>query len=761
VLNLTYAPTAVGSGTLTIGYVFVDNATMPSTDGSLTIAYAATAHNNVIATVSPTGEINALLGAGSQFVGVSFTTDDGNAATNLTVTSDLAALPPGWSSTAGGFSCAIVSAGSGCLLPLTYAPTAPARGALTLNYSYTDNSGATRTGALNIPYSTSSQNTVIATASPSSEVNAVEKTGGQAVAITFTTDDGKTAADLYVTTNLAALPPGWHSAVPGFSCAAVSSGNGCLLHLTYAPAALTRGTLILDYAYTNAAGMAMTGSLNVAYAATSNDNAVATASPSGQIIAVAPMGAQAVSVTFTTDDGRAATALTITSGLSPLPAGWSSTATAFSCSGFSSGNGCQLPLTYAPTVAGTGTLILGYTYTNNAGQAKSGSASIAYRATTNDNVVGTPSPISLAVVTGSSTPVSVTFTTDDGNLASGLSVTSGLGALPSGWSSPSGSFACATLSTGSACQLTLTYAPSAVGSGTVSLTFGYNDNSGTAKTGSVSIPYAATPAHLYVTQPLGSAPSGSMLYCLLNIDGTLSSCASTGSGVIGPTGIAFYGSNFAYIADGSSQVFLCLTVADGSLSGCTSVGSSFQMPFQLTVSGSTLFASDAGGGVTACAIANDGTLSGCTQSLGGAGTAGIAANPSYAYVGVGPAAVDVCAVGAGGTLSGCVGTGSGFSNADGIYMSNGYVYAANQGNGTVGVCSINADGSLAPCANSTVGSAPSAPSDVVINGSQAYVGDALGNIYLCAVGAGGALGGCAVSNGGATLNLGTIQLAIH
>ena len=761
VLNLTYAPAVVGSGTLTIDYVFIDNSTMPSTGGSLSIPYAATAHNNVIAAASPTGEINALPGAGSQSVGVSFTTDDANAATNLTLTSDLAALPPGWSSTAASFSCAIVSADSGCLLPLTYAPTAPARGTLTLDYSYTDDSGATRTGALNIPYSTSSQNTVIATASPPGQVDAVEKSGGQAVAITFTTDDGKAASNLYMTTNLAALPIGWSSASQAFSCASVSSGNGCQLHLTYAPATLTRDTLILNYAYTNAAGMAETGSLNVAYAATTNDNAVATASPLGQVTAVAPLGTQAVSVTFTTDDGRPATALQVTSGLSALPAGWSSAATVFSCSGFSSGNGCQLSLTYAPTTAGSGTLILGYTYTNNAGQSKSGSASIAYRATTNNNVTGTPSPISLAVVTGSSTPMSVTFTTDDGNLASGLSVTSGLGTLPSGWSSPSGSFACATVSTGSACQLTLTYAPSAVDSGTLSLTYGYNDDSGTPKSGSVSIPYTTTPAHLYVAELSGPMElSGSLLYCPLNGDGTLSSCTATATdnpSLVAPTGIAFYGSSFAYIADNiSSKVFLCSAAVDGSLSGCASTGSNFQNPWQLAVSGSTLYASNASvaGGVTTCSIANDGSLSGCSQSSGGTGTAGIAANSSFAYVGVGTAAVDVCAA----SLTGCGLTGSGFSNADGIYLSNGYAYVANQDiGGTVGVCAINADGSLAPCANSLVGGTPS---DVVINGNLAYVDDSSGNIYLCAVSAGGALGSCAISNGGTAFVSG-VQLAIH
>src|SRR6185437_3087346 len=147
------------------------------------------------------------------------------------------------------------------------------------------------------------------------------------------------------------------------------------------------------------------------------------------------LGSQAVAVTFTTDDGRPATALQITGGLSTLPAGWSSTAAGFSCGGFSSGNTCQLPLTYAPAAPGSGTLALSYTYRNNSGESKQGSLNIAYRATANDNVVGTPSVNPLAVVTGTSTDVDITFTTDDGNPASSLLLTSDLSTLPLGWSS--------------------------------------------------------------------------------------------------------------------------------------------------------------------------------------------------------------------------------------------------------------------------------------------------------------------------------------
>ena len=148
---------------------------------------------------------------------------------------------------------------------------------------------------------------------------------------------------------------------------------------------------------------------------------------------------------------------------------------------------------YAPAAAGTGTLTLNYTYKNNAGEAKTGTVTspTARRRTITSS--GHRVEPTLAVLTGSSTPVTVTFTTDDGNLASALSVTSGLAALPAGWSSASSSFSCASVSVGACCQLALTYAPTAAATGTLTLGFNYTNDAGIAKTGTVSIAYTATP----------------------------------------------------------------------------------------------------------------------------------------------------------------------------------------------------------------------------------------------------------------------------
>jgi hypothetical protein len=492
VLTLTYAPASIETGTLRIGYVYVGDQMAPP-GASISIPYAGTASNNVVATPAPIGQINAASSTGTRSVSVNFTTDDGNAATGLTILTDLALLPPGWSSTTTAFSCAIISNGSGCQLALNYTPKLAGSGTLTLAYGYTDSSGMARTGAVNLPYSTTANGNVVATVSPTGQINAIQKAGTESVTLTFTTDDGKAASDFVLLSPATSLPADWSSTASGFTCGTVSTGNGCQLSLHYAPTALTGGTVELDYAYISTAGAFTTGSLNIPYAATTDDNLIATAAPSGQIDAIVGELTPSASVTFSTDDGRTATALQMTTDLATLPAGWSSTDSSFSCAGVAGGSSCQLPLSYTPNAADSGTLTLRYTYLNNAGQSKSGSLNVPYRATTDDSVLGTALPGSISVVSGTTTMVAITFASDDGNPASALSVTSGLAALPAGWSSADNTFACSSVSAGGACQLALAYLPTNPDSGTLALGFTYTNDSGSVKSGTVLIPYTATP----------------------------------------------------------------------------------------------------------------------------------------------------------------------------------------------------------------------------------------------------------------------------
>jgi hypothetical protein len=197
-----------------------------------------------------------------------------------------------------------------------------------------------------------------------------------------------------------------------------------------------------------------------------------------------------VSITFATDDGNPASALAVTSGLSALPAGWSSTSAAFTCTTVSAGTPCALALTYAPTTVGNGTLSIGFSYVNDAGFPGNGTVNITYRANSNDTVGGTSAPNPLVVAATTTQNVVVTFVTSDGNPASGLSVTAGLTALPGDWAGPA-SFGCTTVSAGTPCQLTLSYQPLVPESGSITLAYTYTNNAGLSEQGTVSIPYSS------------------------------------------------------------------------------------------------------------------------------------------------------------------------------------------------------------------------------------------------------------------------------
>lgn len=703
VLNLTYAPTAVGSGTLTVTYVEVDNAGIARTPVSLTVAYVATANNNVISSTAPTGQVVGKVGGGAQSVSVDFFTDDGNPATNLSVTSDLTALPAGWSSATPGLTCTIVSTGNGCLLTMTFAPASSVSGTLTLNYSYVDEAGESKTGVVTIPYFTTTANDVIATASPLGQITAVEKTGGRSVPVTFTTNNGEAAKNLSLGSSLKSLPAGWSASAGSLSCATLSTGSGCQVSLTYAPSALGSGTLSLTYSYVDGSGAAKTGLTNIPYIATTNDNVVATPSQTGQITAVVGSSAVPLSVTFATDDAQPATALQLTTNLSSLPAGWSSTDTSFSCAAIDADTSCVLPLSYAPVAYGSGMLTLGYSYINNAGLTKSGTLTIDYRAVTNDSIGGTASPASLSVRTGSSTPVTVTFVTSDGHPASALSLTTALTALPAGWTSSASSLSCATVSAGTTCSLSLTYAPTvAITGGSLNLQYAYTNDAGVADTGTVSIAYTAITPYLYVA----NNGTGTVSSCPLNVDNSLGTCAATGSGFTAPYGVAFDGIH-AYITNDVGTT--------GSL-------------------------------VSECTLGASGTLGGCATTGGGSFTSATAvtvnAAGTYAYIEQ-SAGLDVCAVNSGnGALSSCVVTGAAYAPLAGFALSTDgvHAYAVHAGN-TLDVCTLTASGTIVSCAPSSVAVTQAQAALAVQNGNL-YVSTTAGALYVCPLASTGGINGC-------------------
>ncbi|MGO9931678.1 MAG: hypothetical protein ACLPV8_07685 [Steroidobacteraceae bacterium] len=246
--------------------------------------------DSVAATISVAGTLSVTVGA-SQAVTVTFTSSDGLPISGFAVSGGLAALPAGWSGPSS-LTCAAVGPGSGCLVSLTYAPLAIDSGTLTLDCVYVDNAGLARTpgSCVTLSYAATVANNVAAYLAPTGEIDAIAGASKQNVLVNFTTDDGNAATGLALSTNLTALPQGWSSATSNFTCAVVSTGNGCQLALAYAPAAAAAGTLSLNYTYMDDTGAARSAALNVPYAAIAHDTVVASASPPGQVNAVQMAG---------------------------------------------------------------------------------------------------------------------------------------------------------------------------------------------------------------------------------------------------------------------------------------------------------------------------------------------------------------------------------------------------------------------------------------------------------------------------------------
>ena len=179
--------------------------------------------------------------------------------------------------------------------------------------------------------------------------------------------------------------------------------------------------------------------------------------------------------------------------MSALPAGWIELRNHLQLRDGERRHGLPVAAHFAPTAVGSGTLPLGFSYTNDAGYAKTGTVSIMYRANSDDTVGASvsPAPAVASVSAGIPVGVTVTFASSDGAPAGPLSVT---GSLPTGWTI-SGSSNCATVSNGTVCQIDLSYLPTtATGPGSFQLNYAYTNNAGTSgKTGTATVSYTANP----------------------------------------------------------------------------------------------------------------------------------------------------------------------------------------------------------------------------------------------------------------------------
>jgi hypothetical protein len=434
-----------------------------------------------------------------------------------------------------------------------------------------------------------------------------------------------------VTSGLSSLPVGWSASVNSLTCASISTGAGCRLSLSFLPTATATATLALGYAYTNNAGIAKTGTVNIAYQSTSHNAVVGAPNPTGTIRVKVGANKQ-IQVVFTTNDGNTATRFKVTSDLTALPAGWSG-ADGFACDAVNSGTGCSLPLSYAPVTNATGTLTLNFSYTDSAFTAQTGSATVQY---SNPHVyaLGSITESCSIIANGTLSTCALTATSADTTSKGGGSAF-GPGVFSGGYA----------------------YIP------------GANSDFDTCTLESDGTLDDCTSTSLESSEVVyGIATYGNYVYldyyddiqvCTIGTEGSLSNCTVTAStsGISDPYGVAANGS-FAYIVDYGVPSMCIVSPTDGTLNGCSAItmtanNAGLNGAAQIKINGNYVYAPAGSAGVVTCAIAHDGSLPNCTTYSTGFYGADIAILDTDAYVGTGSDVYHCTVDQATGVLSAC------------------------------------------------------------------------------------------------------------
>lgn len=528
-LTLTYDPgTAGASGTLTLGFTYVDSQGKQQ-QGSVGIAYSSAAANSVTTSVAPTGPVQGVAGLTST-VTVTFESGDGTAASNLALVTDPGSLPSGWSLQGAALPCATVTGAGSCQLQLAYAPTAAAAsGTLTLEFSYTDDSGAARTGSVAIAYSAVLPASVTAAATPVS-ANTTFIGSTAAVSVTFSATGG-VATNLQITST---MPTGWTLAGGTLPCAQVGGGNTCQATLNFAPvAAISTSTLVLQYAYTDNFGEPRTGQLNIPYSAVPH------------IAYITNSGSNTVTQCTLGVTGALGNCTQVSLPTIDDPAGISI-------------DGSRAYIAESPT---------GITVCNIGSSGLSGCISAA-----TDNLE----------------PVWVAFDGDTAFISNqGGQTVETCNIAAEGTFSGCATVAAATpllsVPTGLTLQGSTLYIANAtspditlcgVTAGVISACV--NDGISTEAT---KVVFAGTSA--YLTTPA----LNSVQQCSVGNGGTLSACTDSGAGASfdTPFGITLFG-GYAYVVNrGSNTISQCAVAATGQLSGCVSTGSGLNSPIDIAI----------------------------------------------------------------------------------------------------------------------------------------------------------------------------------
>jgi hypothetical protein len=467
-----------------------------------------------------------------------------------------------------------------------------------------------------------------------SEPGQLQLYAGQEKSLTlgFTTSDGVAASKFVLSPPQAGLPAGWSMPGADARCARVAAAGACEAKLSYAPAAAAPlSTLTLPYIYQDSAGKPGTGSVTITYSALAANAAVATVSPAGPVRGVTGTAAS-VALTFTTNDGSAASGLHMDSDLSSLPAGWTSASPGLDCARFSTGDGCKLALTYAPVATTlTATLELRYHYTDSSGKAQAATTAISYSAAAPNTVTASASPAGrILVKPGSSQDIVLSFLPSDGVAAGAVRMTSDLKSLPAGWSVKASTLPCAQAGAEGTCKLTLAYAPDdKQPAGRLNLEYAYANAVGENLAGKASLDYASHDYRAYVADIGGvvnGVEVGGVRQCELDGAGLLTGCVKAEGTwpVRGTSNIVVSGSH-AYVTSvfGGKPIVLCDIAADGALVNCAGASPVFEQASHLVIN-------DSGAYVLArseysfqriihCTVAPDGKIpaSGCQKITGG------------------------------------------------------------------------------------------------------------------------------------------------
>lgn len=473
--------------------------------------------------------------AGSSYtVAVGFVTDTGGPLASLNVkatgSNSLATLPTGWALTGSSSTAAPnspnftnVAAGSGSQLFLTFSPSSSSQsGIVYLDYTSTLVGGGTTTGTLSIPYQGTDDSNVYGISSTPIQVVANANASGanstlQTVLVNFASETGSFTnppINLLITSGLNTLPAGVSSPSPTFFCNTVT--NGCALPITIDSSALTNSsqTVTLNYSYqSNDSGpVNKTGTVDIPIIKTSGNTLISTVNSGAGIVVGAVGSSQVVPVSFATSDNSLATNFSL-SGY--LPAGWATT-TGGPIVSYSSNqvagagtNSATFNLIYTPTAGIPGVLSfpLTTTSTSSNGVVKTGAVNVQYTTTaasSNNLLYSTNVFGQVGTPVGGSQPINVSFTTDSGKLATGITLNSGdLATLASQGITQTSPFTCASVGS-EPCTATFAYSPTGVNfSGVGILNLTYIDQNGVTQPKVVNI-FASSTTQNHVNATVSS-----------------------------------------------------------------------------------------------------------------------------------------------------------------------------------------------------------------------------------------------------------------